>query len=254
MPLPSTGQALSLQDINVELLRSSTATISMNDTDLRALLEVPGNGVQISLVAGWGKSYATKAGYWAGGLTSAAYPIPSPAASFSNAIDGILFDTETATDPAAVLSVPRFGIAGLSPESGVQGYFAGGSIYNGPTPGAAYATAEIDGMNFATLAATNTSASLSPSPISEGSLAGNLGGGDAGYIPRALPGSFTNGRKFTFSTETVTACTPFVTPGMPGNGRFFMWRYNCVVCSRRRTCAAHSRRKTSSSVCTKISN
>lgn len=56
MPLPTTGP-VSFSDINTELQRSSTATLSMGDSDLRSLFEDTVGDISIS--TGRGKSWIT---------------------------------------------------------------------------------------------------------------------------------------------------------------------------------------------------
>ena len=53
MALPSSG-AISLSDVNVELGKSATATISMNDSDLRGLFGLASGAVDMA--SGRGKS------------------------------------------------------------------------------------------------------------------------------------------------------------------------------------------------------
>jgi len=55
MTLPSSG-TISLSQVNTELSKSSTATISMNDTDARALAEKTGSGNKIKMSDFYGKS------------------------------------------------------------------------------------------------------------------------------------------------------------------------------------------------------
>lgn len=54
MTLPSTNNAISMANVNTELGLSASAVISLNDSAVRSLLEVPSG--QISLSSGWGKS------------------------------------------------------------------------------------------------------------------------------------------------------------------------------------------------------
>jgi len=63
MTLPSSGQ-ISMNDVNVELDRSGTTTISLNDADVRALAGVPSG--QISLSNLYGKSNVGE--NWSGNL------------------------------------------------------------------------------------------------------------------------------------------------------------------------------------------
>lgn len=79
-------------------------------------------------------------GYFCGGYSS----------DVSSEIDGLSFTNESAVNPAAVLSVARYGVEGVS--STVKGYCAGGfSTAN---------TTEIDGITFSDETAVNPSATL----------------------------------------------------------------------------------------------
>ena len=55
MTLPASG-AISLNQVNVELLRSATASINLNDSAVRTLAQVGGSGTQISMSSLLGKS------------------------------------------------------------------------------------------------------------------------------------------------------------------------------------------------------
>jgi hypothetical protein len=61
MPLPSSGNTITLGQVNTELGRSATANINMNDTAVRALFGKPGSGNTISMSDGWGKANFTVA-------------------------------------------------------------------------------------------------------------------------------------------------------------------------------------------------
>lgn len=59
MPLPASGNSISLNQVNTELGRTATATIDMNDAAVRTLFGVGGSGTTISMSSGFGKSNAT---------------------------------------------------------------------------------------------------------------------------------------------------------------------------------------------------
>lgn len=61
MPLPSSGNTISLSQVNTELGRTATATIDMNDSALRSMFGKTGSGTTISMSDGWGKSSFTVA-------------------------------------------------------------------------------------------------------------------------------------------------------------------------------------------------
>lgn len=56
MPLPSSGNTISLNQVNVELGIGGTANITMNNTSVRTLFGKPGSGNIIAMSDGWGKS------------------------------------------------------------------------------------------------------------------------------------------------------------------------------------------------------
>jgi hypothetical protein len=57
MPLPVSPNAISLNNVNIELRRTSGSSINMNDSDLRFVFGRTGSGTQISMSDGHGKSY-----------------------------------------------------------------------------------------------------------------------------------------------------------------------------------------------------
>ena len=83
-------------------------------------------------------------GYFGGGL----------ATDVTSEIDGIQFDTESAINPTATLSVARHLLAGVNSSS--RGYFGGGSSTAGATP----VVAEIDGIQFSDESSINPTATL----------------------------------------------------------------------------------------------
>jgi hypothetical protein len=151
MPLNSSG-ALSLggattgESVNLELGKSSTAVITMNDTDLRTLFGVPSS--TISMSSGYGKSAAppgaTK-GYFAGGFAPG---------TFLAQIDGLAYSTETTIDPAASLVQARGGPFGVS--SATNGYCASGAN----SGGIPYAVSQVDGILFSNESAQDYVASI----------------------------------------------------------------------------------------------
>jgi hypothetical protein len=179
MPLNSSGP-LSLggatlgESVNLELSKSATAIVSLNDTDLRTLFGV-GSG-QISLSQGYGKSSWTNAatrGYWGGGFLN-----PTGTA---NDWDRFTFATETKDDTAATLTVGRTALTCANNTQ--KGYILG---------------AQTEGLDFASESLIDPAASVASYENHEGT---NSAG--AGFA--AAPGTGGVHQKFTFSTESYSA-------------------------------------------------
>jgi len=136
----SLGGATAGQSVNLELGKSATALISMNDTDLRTLFGVASG--QISMSQGYGKSSfvagGTK-GYFCGGFST------------TTQITGIQFSNEAQLDPAAALAQGRGGGGGVN--SITRGYIGGGAT--GPA-----GLTQIDGIQFSNEAAIDPAAAL----------------------------------------------------------------------------------------------
>jgi hypothetical protein len=154
MPLNASGP-LSLggstvgESVNLELGKSATALISMNDSDLRTLFGVASG--QISMSQGYGKSsysIASTKGYHGGGNPS------RWDTSQLNQIDGIQFSNEAAIDPAAALAQARRSLAGVNNVS--KGYFVGGFS----SPSSLSIVTQIDGIQFSNEAAIDPAAAL----------------------------------------------------------------------------------------------
>jgi len=100
---------------------------------------------------------STTRGYWTGGWTYA--PFGSQIV-LTTEIDGIIFSSDTAINPAAALVLARLGAPGVS--SSAKGYVGGGN--NTAVDGKVYTYyfySEIDGINFSTETVNNPSAVIS---------------------------------------------------------------------------------------------
>jgi hypothetical protein len=201
MPLNASGP-LSLggstvgQSVNLELGKSATALISMNDTDLRSLFGVASG--QISMSQGYGKSsYDVNAtrGYFGGGETG-----PS-AATRTNSIKGFQFSNETSLVVSATLTRATSYNAGVN--NPTNGYFAGGNI---PSPAGSPSTNTIDGFLFSNETTFNPGISLVQSRASLSSLNSTTKGYFfSGQTPNPVGAPFTRSQidGILFSNETA---------------------------------------------------
>lgn len=125
-------------------------------------------------------------GYFAGGVNGAG-------TSYYAQIDGIDFLTESGINPAAALSLGRFGAAGIS--SSIKGYACGGRSAAGVQ------VAAIDGIDFAAETAINPAAVLATIKRQ----ARGMSSATAGYIAGGLATSSATPtnviERFTFATE-----------------------------------------------------
>jgi hypothetical protein len=123
-----------------------------------------------------------------------------PSAYNYNQIDGILFDTEAAINPAAALSQGRLAMQG-SANSQTRGYFVGGGVRSPPNfPGH---TREIDGIIFSTETAINPAAALVQARGGMAQVMSETSGYFAGGAadPANVPFNQIDG--LTFSTEAA---------------------------------------------------
>jgi hypothetical protein len=193
MPLNASGP-LSLggstvgQSVNLELGKSATALISMNDTDLRTLFGVASG--QISMSQGYGKSsFSSNAtrGFFAGGSNS-------PLAGFRNTMSKLTFSNEAWSSIGAVLAVARSGLTGVN--STTRGYYGGGPLNSN----------EIDGIQFSNETAINPAATLAQGRTPEGTQSTTRGYFVGGSYNTTIPGPSTQTNEIDgiqFSDETA---------------------------------------------------
>lgn len=156
---------------------------------------VPVSPNPISIRTFYGLTAIIPTGYWLGGRSGTTQ---SPYDIYHVDIDGIIFSTDTATNPAAVLTTARYGGSGFNSSS--RGYFAGGYYFVGTTN---TASTEIDGIAFSTNTAIN------PAAVTSVTAGVSVNSATAGYtIVTSItsPGTATS-QKFLFSTEAISTFT-----------------------------------------------
>ncbi|MEY4616515.1 MAG: hypothetical protein RJB66_1475 [Pseudomonadota bacterium] len=218
MALPGTNQSISLSQVNTELGKSSTATISLNDAAVRALFGKATGA--ISFADGWGKinpwtgaitsnqtvvnlrTWATSAG-WNGTvpaiitLNANCYIYSGNTASNALTIDG--------SWPNGVTFVNNGFVLGMGGAGGAGGT---GSTYPYYTtaPAAFNGSAGTNGGNAISLGVNCTIAN-------NGTIAGGGGGGGGGAITQYLPMWGT----FIMDDDFIVA--EFSGGGMGGGGK-----------------------------------
>ena len=159
MPLNPSGQ-ISLggnvagQSVNLELQRSATAQINLNDTDLRSLFGIVSG--QISLSNGYGKSSGASDGYFLGTQTLS----PTQGGEVSR----YTFATNTASAPGVRLSpgAPKSNSDAAGVNTPAKAYFARGNQGTPTVYGAqAYnGGSQIDGIVFSSQTYFDSAAEL----------------------------------------------------------------------------------------------
>jgi hypothetical protein len=183
MTLQSSG-SISLGQVNTELGRSATATISLGESAVRTLAGIASGTISLSDL--YGKSNIPALGlkgYWAGG---------DDASAASAAIDGIQFSNEASYNPSVTLADGARRNSGAT-YSGIRGYSMGAATGKDTV---------VDGMTFSSETAYNPSATLSPAVWS----------GTVNSYTTAYAGSSTGSASvaaLTFATDT--AYTPSAT-------------------------------------------
>jgi len=223
MPLPPSGSQLSIVDMSIELNKTATATVTMNDSDIRKLLDREGDLREISFLHGWGKSSVRAQAFLAGGNRG----VVQGSVFLSNTIEGWDFGTDTGTAIASTMLGVRASGGAASPESGDKGYWIGGAS-EVPWPAGPYmdpTTARTDGFQFSSQTAFDVAVDLHQR--FGGSGGQNQGGGAAGYywylfsgvpslrstdgparVSRYIANSQDKVSKFIFSSETSQAVVP----------------------------------------------
>lgn len=185
MALPSSGQ-ISLLQIATEF--GGTVPHSLSEY-YGAAAGVPASGT-ISFSHFYGKSAIVAAGYWAGGWTH-----PS-----TSEIDGILFSSETATNPSSNLSTTRAAGCGMS--SSAKGYVLAGRRHN-PFPSV---VEELGSTEAFSLSTTTASSIAATSLVSyKDSMAGTMNSSN-GYTHNANG----QGERLAFSSETISSISDFI--------------------------------------------
>lgn len=189
MALPSAPASISLNQVNVELGLSGTATISLNDAAVRDLFGVPSG--QISMSSGYGKASFWKASLTKGFHNGGAFPV---SASFGTS-DKVTYSSEAvAASPSSNLPTGKYYAVG-----------AGNSVkaftVTGQTSGSATATA--DRTTYSTDATAAVPGANYPQARQYASGAGNSekGFGYGGTSPTYT----ATADKTTYSTETSAA-------------------------------------------------
>lgn len=194
MPLPSAPSSISMNQVNVELAKSGTAQIALNDTNVRTLFQKASG--QISLSDGYGK-----ASFWKSNLTkgffSGGYAPGSPTTGTTTS-DKITYSSDTtALAPGTNLSQARNGTGSVGTTD--KGFISGGTI-----SGTSVSTGDK---------ITYSSETIAVSPGSgltvQKAQTSAIGNKDKGYFCGGVQGLSPQASvdKITFSTET-TASNP----------------------------------------------
>lgn len=107
MALPASGNSISLSQVNTELGKTATATITMNDTNVRSLFGKAGSGTTISMSDGFGKSSITISLASVEGLYGNAYPGQIAYAEYGFFSDGDVIGYTSYINSSASWATPR---------------------------------------------------------------------------------------------------------------------------------------------------